>query len=71
MLPDIDTRLEQEIKSLNTGTAKVRVYAPPERKYSVWLGGSIVSGMGFFRSLCTSAQEYAEKGASSVHKQWF
>lgn len=40
-------------------TAKIKIYAPPERKYSTWIGGSILAGLSTFKKLWVSAQEYA------------
>lgn len=37
-LPD---RLEKEITSLAPSHEKIKVIAPPDRNYSVWIGGSI------------------------------
>lgn len=39
---------------------KIKIYAPPERKYSTWIGGSILAGLSTFRKMWVSAQEYAE-----------
>lgn len=38
---------------------KIKIYAPPERKYSTWIGGSILAGLSTFKKLWVSAQEYA------------
>merc|ERR1712176_1471179 len=32
---------------------KIKVVAPPERKYSVWIGGSILSSLSTFQQMCT------------------
>jgi hypothetical protein len=35
---------------------KIKVVAPPERKYSVWIGGSILASLSTFQQVlsCTS-----------------
>lgn len=38
---------------------KIKIFAPPERKYSTWIGGSILAGLSTFRKLWVSALEYA------------
>ena len=43
MYPGINTRLEKEMIQLAPPTMKIKVIAPPERKYSVWIGGSILA----------------------------
>merc|ERR1712083_109364 len=43
MFNKIDTRLQKELTALAPSAIKVKIVAPPERKYSVWIGGSILS----------------------------
>ena len=38
-------RLENEVVKLAPSTMKIKVVAPPERKYSVWIGGSILASL--------------------------
>merc|ERR1712117_811314 len=42
MFDKIDKRLEKEITALAPASVKIKIVAPPERKYSVWIGGSIL-----------------------------
>jgi len=53
MFPGIDKRLEQELTRLAPPSIKIKIVAPPERRYSVWIGGSILSSLSntFFLSL--------------------
>jgi centractin len=30
---------------------KIKIYAPPERKYSTWIGGSILAGLSTFKKV--------------------
>jgi actin beta/gamma 1 len=41
MFPGIADRMQKEIRALAPTTMKIKTIAPPERKYSVWIGGSI------------------------------
>merc|ERR1712154_59642 len=41
LFPGIDVRLAKEMTALAPASIKVKIVAPPERKYSVWIGGSI------------------------------
>jgi len=49
----------------------VKIIAPPERKYSVWIGGSILSALGTFQSMWITKQEYEDAGPSIVHRKCF
>jgi len=48
MYPGIADRLSKELTALAPSTMKIKVVAPPERKYSVWIGGSILSSLSTF-----------------------
>ncbi|KAG0548926.1 hypothetical protein BDA96_01G209900 [Sorghum bicolor] len=39
MFPGIADRMSKEITALAPSSMKIKVVAPPERKYSVWIGG--------------------------------
>ncbi|KXS11405.1 Actin/actin-like protein, partial [Gonapodya prolifera JEL478] len=41
---------------------KIIIAAPPERKYSVWIGGSILASLTTFQQMWISKQEYDESG---------
>merc|ERR1711887_297038 len=45
MYPGISDRMQKEITALAPPTMKIKIIAPPERKYSVWIGGSILASL--------------------------
>lgn len=71
MFTGIAERLTSEISRLAAPTIKVKVVAPPERKYSVWIGGSILSSLPSFSEMWISKQEYDESGPGIVHQRCF
>jgi len=71
MYPGIAERLTKEITALAPGTMKIKVVAPPERKYSVWIGGSILASLSTFQQMWISKAEYDESGPSIVHRKCF
>ncbi len=71
MYRGIADRMEKELKALAPSTMNVRIIAPPERKYAVWIGGSILSSLTTFESMWISKQEYDEAGPSIVHRKCF
>ena len=71
MYPGIADRMQKEITALSPPTMKLKVIAPPERKYSVWIGGSILASKTTFHQMCISKQEYDEFGPSIVHSKCF
>jgi actin-related protein len=71
MYPGIADRMQKEITYLAPSTMKIKIIAPPERKYSTWIGGSILASHSTFQSACISKQEYDESGPSIVHQKCF
>ncbi|XP_051846930.1 beta-actin-like protein 2 isoform X1 [Antechinus flavipes] len=71
MYPGIADRMQKEILALAPSTMKIKVIAPPERKYSVWIGGSILASLSTFQQMWISKQEYDESGPSIVHRKCF
>jgi len=71
MFPNLSERLNKEIVALAPASIKVKVVAPPERKYSVWIGGSILSSLSSFQEMWVSREEYDESGPGIVHKKCF
>ncbi|CAA3015081.1 actin-1 [Olea europaea subsp. europaea] len=49
MFMGIADRMSKEITALAPSNMKVKVVAPPERKYSVWIGGSILASLSTFQ----------------------
>jgi actin-related protein len=71
MFENIDARMEKEIVALAPPAMKIKIVAPPERKYSVWIGGSILASLSTFQQMWISKQEYDESGPSIVHRKCF
>jgi len=71
MFDGIDKRLQKELAALAPASVKVKIVAPPERKYSVWIGGSILSSLSTFQDMWISKDEYDESGPGIVHRKCF
>ena len=71
MFQGIGERMTKELTALAPSTMKIKVVAPPERKYSVWIGGSILSSLSTFQQMWISKAEYDESGPSIVHRKCF
>ena len=71
MYPGIGERMTKELTALAPSTMKIKVVAPPERKYSVWIGGSILSSLSTFQQMWISKAEYDESGPAIVHRKCF
>merc|ERR1711953_1125872 len=71
MYPGIADRMQKEMTALAPSSMKIKIIAPPERKYSVWIGGSILASLSTFQNMWISKQEYDESGPSIVHRKCF
>jgi len=71
MFEGIADRMQKEITKLAPPSMKIKIVAPPERKYSVWIGGSILSSLSTFQQMWISKQEYDESGPAIVHRKCF
>lgn len=61
--------MQKEITALTPSTRRIRIIADLERKYAVWIGGSVLSSLTTFESMWISKQEYNESGPSIVHRK--
>jgi len=71
MFPGMAERMTRELAVLAPSTVKIRIIANPERKYSVWIGGSILSSLSTFQEMWISKEEYDEAGPTIVHRKCF
>ena len=67
----ISDRLKKELDAIIPNSMKTKVIAPPERKYSAWIGGSILASSSSFENMWISKEEYNECGPSIVHRKCF
>ena len=65
MFAGIGERMTKELSALAPSTMKIKVVAPPERKYSAWIGGLS------FLQMWISKGEYDESGPTIVHRKCF
>eukprot|EP00899_Mesostigma_viride_P024725 jgi/Mesvir1/5437/Mv15496-RA.1 len=69
VFPNFRERLERQVLEVAPQTARMKVVAsnsPAERRFSVWIGGSILASLGSFQQMWMSQKEYKEHGATSL-----
>jgi len=69
MYNGIAERMQKEVKAKAPDSMTIKIIAPPERKYSVWIGGSILSSLSTFEDMWITKAEYDEAGPSIVHRK--
>lgn len=71
MYPGIADRVQKELATLAPSSIKAKIVAPPERKYSAWIGGSILASLSTFQNMWCSKHEYDEAGPGIVRRECF
>ncbi|EFC36529.1 hypothetical protein NAEGRDRAFT_55094 [Naegleria gruberi] len=71
MFEGIAERMTKELTAMAPASMKIKVVAPPERKYSVWIGGSILASLSTFQQMWITKEEYEDAGPGIVHRKCF
>ena len=58
MYDGLAERLKKELVKLVPSAMKIKILASEERKFSAWIGGSILSSLSTFNSSWITRQEY-------------
>ncbi|KAF2429391.1 Actin/actin-like protein [Tothia fuscella] len=53
-------RLLNEVQRLAVKDMRIKIFAPPERKYTTWTGGSILAGLSTFKKMWVDKDEWQE-----------
>lgn len=67
--PGITERMQKEIVALAPPSTTVNVIVPEPKRYSSWIGGSVLASLSEFQDILISKQEYIESGSSVVHSK--
>ncbi|KAK1272983.1 Actin-related protein 4 [Acorus gramineus] len=71
-MQQLKERLEKDLIEESPQAARVKVLASgntTERRFSVWIGGSILASLGSFQQMWFSKAEYEEHGASYIQRK--
>ena len=69
MFEGISQRIQKEVAGLAPSTIKTKVIAAPVRKYSAWIGGSILASLPQFQSMWITKKDYDEAGPAIVQRK--
>lgn len=61
-------RIEKELVSLCQGSHRIKIVSPPERRYSVWYGGSVLASLSTFQNTLITRSQYNEFGPNIFRK---
>ena len=71
MFTGLPERLHKELSERAPLSTPVKITSPPERKYSVWIGGKILCSLSSFHEQWISKEEFNEVGPNIVHRKCF
>ncbi|KAJ5069677.1 actin-7-related [Anaeramoeba ignava] len=73
MISGIEYRIQKEIYKLFDFDfdIDIKIISSPERKYSSWIGGSILSSFSNFKDIWISKEEYNEFGSNIINRKCF
>lgn len=67
LLQGLKERIRKEVIGLAPVGTRPVVNDPPEREFSVWVGGSILASLSSFQRMCINKKDYEEQGTRLVH----
>ena len=68
-LPGFADRMRKEITALAGPNVEISIIPTPERRYSVWIAGSILASLSTFEDMWISKQEYEESGPGCLYRR--
>lgn len=71
MFDGLGDRLLSEVRKLAPRDTKIKIWAPPQRTLSTWVGGSILASLATFKNMWVSRRDYEEKGKSAIFRNAF
>ena len=72
LIPGFTERLNQDLGVKTPPSMRLKVLSSnqaPERRFSAWIGGSILASLGTFQQMWISKQEYEEGGKAQVDRK--
>lgn len=69
MFKGLGTRLLRETRALAPEGVKIKIWAPPQRTSSAWIGGSILASLANFKKMLITRKEYDEQGKSVFYRK--
>ncbi|XP_021044331.1 actin-related protein T1 [Mus pahari] len=71
LFPGLQNRLLKELEVLAFEGTPIKITASPDRCYSAWIGGSVMTSMTTFKQMWVTAEDFKEYGAFVVQRKCF
>lgn len=60
-------RVLKELRPLTQNKSSIRLVAPPERKYTAWIGGSILANLTTFSKMLTTESDWRDNRSKTLY----
>lgn len=71
MFEGLGDRLISEVRRLAPRDTKIKIWAPPDRILSTWIGGSILASLTTFKRMWVTRKEYEDAGKNAIYRKTF
>lgn len=71
MFPGLQQRLQSELTAQAPANMPVNIFAPAERQFSSWIGGSVLASLSTFQHMWINKTDYDENGPTIVRRKCF
>ncbi|ERE65198.1 actin-related protein T1 [Cricetulus griseus] len=71
LFPGLQDRLLRELEVLAFEGTPIKITASPDRCYSSWIGGSVMTSLTTFKQMWVTAEDFKEYGAFVVQRKCF
>uniref|UniRef100_A0A8D0H657 Actin-85C-like n=1 Tax=Sphenodon punctatus TaxID=8508 RepID=A0A8D0H657_SPHPU len=68
---DLNERLLKELEAQSPNTVPIKIIAPRDRMYSVWIGASVLTSLTSFSEMWVTREDYKEIGPTVLQKKCF
>ncbi|XP_050787664.1 actin-related protein T2 isoform X2 [Gopherus flavomarginatus] len=67
----LNERLLKELQTQSPSAIPVKILAPRDRMYSVWIGASVLTSLTSFRDMWVTSEDYRKTGPSVLQRKCF
>ncbi|XP_003801948.1 actin-related protein T1-like [Otolemur garnettii] len=71
LFPGLEERLMKELDQLTSEGTPIKITASSDRRFSAWIGASIMTSISTFKQMWVTSAEFKEFGASVIHRRCF
>ncbi|XP_008832125.1 actin-related protein T1 [Nannospalax galili] len=71
LFPELQDRLLKELEVLAFKGTLIKITASPDRCFSAWIGGSVMTSLSTFKQMWVTSEDFKEYGAFVVQRKCF